>query len=197
MRRGAIGAALALVVLFGSGRDIRAGEIYLWTDEQGVVHMTDQWDNVPTPMRSQVTVRESPIRPDPVPPPSSPPVVEANPTEPLTPRPQPFEMSPDLPKTPPATVAPPASPDSRALIPHHRPFIHRAKRPELPFPYNVRLDPVDPSFVWVGPNRVPKDSLSYPRIPLDKQAQFRERVRQLEQRRSSPRKALQSQPPGR
>jgi hypothetical protein len=48
----------------------------------------------------------------------------------------------------------------------------------------VRLDPVDRNFVWVGPNRVPKDSFTYPRVSLEKQAQFRERIRVLEQQRS-------------
>lgn len=184
MRRGTIGVALALVVLLGFGWDGSA-EIYIWTDEQGVVHMTDQWDNVPPSMHARVTVRESTRRPEPVLPASLPPLVETKPTEPLSSRHSPLQMAPDLPKDPPITIVLPASPDSRILSPKHRPFIHRTRRPEPPFPHNVRLDPVDPNFVWVGRHRVPKDTFTYPRIPLDTQAQFRERVRQLEQRRSS------------
>lgn len=190
------GIALALAVLLGFSWDSSA-EIYLWTDEQGVVHMTDQWDNIPPSMHARVTVRESTRRSDPVLPASLPPLVETKPTEPLPSRHPPLEMAPDLPKDPPNTIAPEASPDSRLLSPKHRPFIHRTRRLELPFPHNVRLDPIDPNFVWVGRNRVPKDTFTYPKIPLDKQAQFRERVRQLEQRRSSSRQGFPSLFPSR
>jgi hypothetical protein len=190
MRTRAVGVALALLVILSFGWETSA-DIYIWTDEQGIVHMTDQWDNVPAPMRSRVTVRERTLRSDPAP--SPPTLPQAPPAEPLTLRPQPLQMAPDLPENPSVAAVPPSSPDYRVLIPHHRPFIYRPKRPEPPFPYNVRLDPVDPNFVWVGPNRVPRDTFAYPRIPLEKQAQFRERIRQLEQRRSGPGKAGQPQ----
>jgi hypothetical protein len=187
-----------LMVAWGIVLAPRAGigaEIYLWTDEQGVVHMTDQWANVPEAMRAQVSVREGSVASsqgtpsaEPVTPPLEPPPVEQ----------PPLAMAPDLSETTPSdTPAPSLTPyahDTSVLIPHHRPLVHRHKKVSPPFPYNVRLDPFDKNFVWVGPNRVPKDTFTYPRVSLDKQAQFRNRVRALEQRRSAPQKTSPTAP---
>ncbi len=188
MRRRAIGTALALSIILGFGWETSA-DIYIWTDERGIVHMTDQWDNVPAPRRADVTVRESTPRWEHVSPPPT--RSEVTPVEPLTPRQLPLQTAPDLAETPAVTVAPASSPHSHIAVSKHRRFIHRPKRVEPPFPHNVRLDPFDSNFVWVGPNRVPQDTFTYPRIPLEKQAQFRERIRQLEQRRSVPEKPVQ------
>ena len=38
--------AVAVAMVLGGG--VKASEMYLWTDEQGVVHMTNQWANVPS-----------------------------------------------------------------------------------------------------------------------------------------------------
>ena len=170
-------------------------EIYLWTDEWGVVHMTDQWANVPESARPGVSVRES----------SAPPSAAASAgeqatssVEPLTVRQPPLQMAPDVAQTPsavpPLPSAVPFPGESSVLVPKSRPFVHQPRRPSPPFPYNVRLDPFDPDFVWVGPNRVPKDTFTYPRVSLDTQAQFRNRVRALEQRRSLPQKSFPTQP---
>jgi hypothetical protein len=194
MRCGVTVVALALTVLCISHVETWA-DIYTWTDEQGIVHMTDQWDNIPALMRPAVTVRESTPQSDPVRPSSASPLSQEQ-SESPTPRPQPLQMSPEISETPPASVVPSPSPDYPTLVPNHRPYRYRSKRPDPPFPYNVRLDPFDAKFVWVGPNRVPKDTFTYPKIPLETQRQFRERIRQLEQRRSSG-KVLQQQPPGR
>jgi hypothetical protein len=190
MRGRALGAALALAVWLGSSGGAAWADIYLWSDEQGVVHMTDRWDNVPAPMRPRAMVRESTSRPEPAPSPPAPPVSQGQPTEPSLSRSPLPQGSPEVSEPSSAMVAPLPSPHDRVLAPSRRPFIPRPKRLEPPFPHNVRLDPFDPNFVWVGPNRVPKDTFRYPNIPLDKQAQFQERIRQLEQRRSSPGKAL-------
>jgi Domain of unknown function (DUF4124) len=188
------GVAVAVAMLLGGGVTAH-GEMYLWTDEQGVVHMTNQWANVPEPARARVSVRDS------TPPPSDgTPATEpaARPVEPaFVPQP-PMQMSPDLEQMPP-TVAPspsgvPYLGDSSVLIPNYRPFVHRPKKVSPPFPYNVRLDPVDPNFVWVGRNRVPKDTFTYPHVSLDTQAQFRNRIRTLEQRRLVPRTTFPTQP---
>jgi hypothetical protein len=180
------------------GLDVEASaEIYLWTDEQGVVHMTNQWANVPESMRSRASVRESAGAPSNATPSTEQPVRPMTPAEPLTVQQQPLRLAPDLSETPPPEAASPAvtpyTRDTSVLIPQYRPFVH-PKKPSAPFPYNVRLDPFDPNFVWVGPNRVPKDAFTYPRIPLDKQAQFRDRVRALEQQRSVPHKTFPAQP---
>jgi hypothetical protein len=163
------------------------GEIYLWTDEQGVVHMTNQWANVPESARPRVSVRDS------APPlPEGTPAMEpaARPVDPVTSRQPPMQMSPDLAQVHPLIAPPPSDVPygngSSVLIPSPRPFVHRPKKVSPPFPYNVRLDPVDPDFVWVGPNRVPKETFTYPRVPLDVQVQFSNRIRSLEQRRSAP-----------
>ena len=186
--------AVAVAMVLGGGVKASA-EMYLWTDEQGVVHMTNQWANVPESARARVSVRDS------APPPSEgTPAMEpaARPVEPVTVRQPPMQMPPDLAQTPP-TVAPspsgvPYPGDSSVLIPNSRPFVHHPKKVSPPFPYNVRLDPVDPNFVWVGRNRVPKDTFTYPRVSLDAQAQFRNRIRSLEQRRSAPHTTFPTQP---
>lgn len=41
-----------------------AAEMYLWTDDRAVVHLTDLWTNVPESMRSRVEVRESSRAPE-------------------------------------------------------------------------------------------------------------------------------------
>jgi hypothetical protein len=169
-------------------------EIYIWTDEQGIVHMTDQWANVPESMQSRVAVRESsPALNDPVPA-SEPAGSIISSAEPRPTKPSPLQMSPDLAQVPPPTASPsseaPDLRDTSVLIPDHRPFVRRSKKPSPLFPFNVRLDPYDKDFVWVGPSRVPKD----PRVSLEQQAQFRNRIRQLEQRRSKPPKAAPTLP---
>jgi uncharacterized protein DUF4124 len=189
MRVKALGMVVALGIVLGSSWEGKA-EIYVWTDERGVVHMTDQWANVPESMRSRASVRESsPASSDAVP--TSEPLGNAiTSAEPHPEKPSPLQMSPDLAETPPPTVSSPSvETDSRGtsvLMPDHQPFIHRPKKPSPPFPYNVRLDPYDKDFVWVGPSRVPKDAFTYPRVSLEQQAQFRDRIRRLEQRRSKP-----------
>jgi len=178
--------AAAVAVVLGGGVKASA-EMYLWTDERGVVHMTNQWANVPESARARVSVRDS------APPPSQgTPSMEpaARPVEPVTVRQPSMQMPPDLAETPP-TVAPslsgvPYPGDSSVLIPNSRPFVHHPKKVSPPFPHNVRLDPIDPNFIWVGRNRVPKDTFTYPHVSLDAQAQFRNRIRSLEQRRSAP-----------
>jgi hypothetical protein len=185
---------MVVVIVLGGGVKASA-EIYLWTDEQGVVHMTNQWANVPESARAQVSVRES------APPPSEgTPAMEpaAHPVGPVTvglPR---MPMPPDLAQTPPIVApSPPGvtySGDWSALIPNFRPFVHHPRKVSPPFPYNARLDPIDPDFVWVGRNRVPKNTFTYPRISLDAQAQFRNRIRSLEQRRSVPPVTFPTQP---
>jgi Domain of unknown function (DUF4124) len=185
---------LALGIGLGIGVEASA-EIYLWTDERGVVHMTNQWANVPESARAHVSVRESM-------PPSSEgtPAMEPapRPVEPGTFRQPPLEMSPDLAQTPP-TGAPslsvvPYPHASSMLIPSSRPFVRHRQKVSPPFPYNVRLDAVDPNVVWVDRSRVPKDSFTYPRVSLDTQAQFRNRIWALEQRRSGPQKTLPAKP---
>ena len=185
-----LGIALGLVVEANA-------EIYLWTDAWGVVHMTDQWANVPESAHPGVSVRES----------SAPPSAAASAgeqatssVEPLTVRQPPLQMAPDVsqtsPAVPPLPSVIPFPGESSVLVPTSRPFVHQPRRPSPPFPYNVRLDPFDPDFVWVGPNRVPKDTFTYPRVSLDTQAQFRNRVRALEQRRSLPQKSFPARPIG-
>jgi hypothetical protein len=149
---------------------------------------------------SRVSVRESiPASSNTMPTPEPAGSVMA-PAEPHAEKPSPLQMSPDLVETPPPVVSPPqVVPDSHGtsvLIPSHRPFVHRPKKPSPPFPYNVRLDPYDKNFVWVGPSRVPKDAFTYPRVSLEQQAQFRNRIRQLEQRRSKPPRAAPPLPVG-
>jgi hypothetical protein len=194
MRGGVFWLAVTLGMILGLGMEASA-EIYLWTDERGVVHMTNQWTNVPESARSGVSVRESSAAPS-----EGTPAMEqaTRPVEPLTTRQPPLQMAPDLTQTPPAAAPPPSvvpyPRESSVLIPHDRPFVHRPKKLFPPFPYNVRLDPFDPDFVRVGPNRVPKDSFTYPRVSLDKQAQFRDRIRALEQRRSAPHRTFPAKP---
>ena len=91
------GVAVALAMVLGGGVKASA-EMYLWTDDQGVVHMTNQWANVPESARARVSVRDS------APPPSEgTPATEpaARPVEPVTVRQPPMQMPPDLAQTPP------------------------------------------------------------------------------------------------
>jgi len=189
MRLRGLGLAVGLVMMLVCGFEV-AAEIYVWTDAQGVVHMTDQWVNVPEAMRARVIVRESSAAPASVPPSPQPSAPQSPPTQDET-FPQPRQQiapEPTATPVPEGTSSPPASSNIRDyswFIPRHRPFIHSPKRVDPPFPYDVRLDPHDRNFVWVGPNRVPKDLFTYPRIPLEKQAQFQQRLRDLERRRPS------------
>jgi hypothetical protein len=164
-----------------------SAEMYLWTDERGVVHMTNQWANVPESARARVSVRDSALPPSEGTPATEP---AARPVDPGTVQQLPMQMPPDLAQMPLAAAPSPSGMpypgDSSVLIANSRPFVHHPKKVSPPFPHNVRLDPVDPNFVWVGRNRVPKDTFTYPRVSLDAQAQFRNRIRSLEQRRSAP-----------
>ena len=178
----------ALAILLSLGWEVKA-EIYYWTDDRGTVHMTDHWSNVPEVMRSRVSIRESS-------PPSSPIHPESAVVESMAPLPEPvpvnpLQMPPDLEELPPPSHPSPStllpSEDASDLTSDYRVRAPRAKRPSRPFPYNVRLDPSDRYFVWVGPNRVPKDLFTYPRVSLEKQAQFRDRLRTLERRKAEPR----------
>ena len=170
-------------------------EIYLWTDERGVVHMTDQWTNVPESARASVSVRESSAAPGEG---VAPREQEARPRESFAIEEPPLQMAPDVAQTPPMPdPLPSALPipyESSVLVPTGRPFVPQPKKPSSPFPYNVRLDPSDRNFVWVGPNRVPKEVFTYPRVSLDTQAQFNKRLRALEQRRTPPQKTFPAQP---
>jgi Domain of unknown function (DUF4124) len=190
-----LGPMVAVGLVLGLAMGASA-EIYFWTDEQGAVHMTNQWANVPESARSRVSVRESSAAPSE----GAPAMEQATlPVEPFMVKQPSLQMAPDLEQTlRPAAPAPAVTPDSgesSVLIPpSDRAFIHRPKKPSRPFPFNVRLDPFDPNFVWVGRNRVPKDTFTYPHVSLDQQAQFRNRIRALEQRRSAPRKTFPTQP---
>jgi hypothetical protein len=109
-----------------------------------------------------------------------------------------LQMAPDIAQTPPEPLPEPPvvlyPRESSVLIPSYRPFVHHPKKLSPPFPYNVRLDPFDSNFVWVGANRVPKDTFTYPRISLDKQARFQNRIQVLEQRHSAPHRMFPGHP---
>jgi hypothetical protein len=184
----ALGMVLELVV------EVNA-EIYLWTDERGVVHMTDQWTNVPESARAGVSVRESSVAPSES---VAPREQEVHPRESFAIEQPPLHMAPDVAQTPPTPdPLPSALPipyESSVLVPNGRPFVHQSTKPSPPFPYNVRLDRFDPDFVWVGPNRVPKDTFTYPHVSLDTQAQFNHRIRTLEQRRFQQQKPFRTRP---
>jgi hypothetical protein len=189
MRVSVLSVMIALGIALGLSWEVSA-ETYLWTDEQGIVHMTNQWANVPESMRSRVSVRESSPEPRETPPAAEQAVHPLPAVEPQTVRQSPQPVPPDLAETPrlappPSAVAPYAG-DTSVLIPNHRPFVHRPKKLSPAFPYNVRRDPFDPNFVWVGRNRVPKATFTYPHVSLEQQAQFRNRIRRLEQRKSGP-----------
>lgn len=189
-----LGVVIALGMVFGVGVEASA-EIYLWTDARGVVHMTNQWANVPESARAHVSVRES-MPPSSAGTPATEPMVR--PAEPITIQQPPLQMSPDLAPSP-ATGAPslsvvPYPPETSVFVPSSRPFVRHRKKVSPPFPYNVRLDPFDPNVVRVGRNRVPKDAFTYPHVSLETQTQFRHRLRALEQRRSGPRKTLHGKP---
>ena len=187
MRGSIVCAAVALGVVLGGGVEVSA-EMYLWTDEGGVVHMTDRWPDVPESARARVSVRDStPLASEdtpaltPLPRPIEPPAV----TQPSLP------TSPDMAQTPPAVTPSPVvvlyPGVSSVLIPGSRPLVRHPHKIFPPFPYNVHPDPVDPNSVWVGLNRVPKDTFTFPRVSLDTQIRFSNRMRILEQRRSGPR----------
>jgi hypothetical protein len=173
---------------------VKAGaEMYFWTDEQGVVHLTDRWAHVPESARARVSVRDT------TPPPNDGIAATepaARPVGPVTLRQPPMQMAPDLAQTPspgaPLPSAASSPPEPSVWLSSSRTFVHHPPTASRPFPYNVRLDPVDPDFVWVGRNRVPKDAFTYPRISLDAQAQFRNRIRSLEQRRALPAATLRT-----
>jgi hypothetical protein len=188
MRGSVLWLTIALGMVLGWALDA-SPEMYLWTDEQGVVHITNQWAHVPEAARARVSVRQSAAVPR-----------EGTPARELTtPSAEtpivnlpPLQMAPDL------TQGPAALPPSPSLLPHadvsswliprSRSLIHHRKKLSPPFPDNVRLDPFHSDFVWVGPNRVPKDIFTYPRMSLDTQARFRDRMRTLEKHRSAPHK---------
>jgi hypothetical protein len=186
--------AMAVVLVLGGGVKANA-EIYLWTDAHGVVHMTDQWANVPESARSHVSVRASTPLPGAGTPVGEPAMHPGGPTS--GPQP-PLWMPPALVQTPPIVAPSPpvldSSEESWRPSPNPWPLVHHPKKVTPPFPYNVQLDPIDRNFVWVGRNRVPKDVFTYPRISLDAQAQFRNRIRALEQRRSAPRATFPTRP---
>lgn len=194
MRRWGSWLLVGLGMVLGLAVEANA-EIYLWTDERGVVHMTDQWTNVPESVRASVSVRESSATPDEG---IAPREQEARPRDPLAIEEPPLQMAPDVAQTPPIPEPlPSALPipyEPSVLVPNGRPFVHHPKKRSSPFPYNVRLDPSDRNFVWVGPNRVPKEAFTYPRVSLDTQAQFNNRLRALERRRTPPQKAFPVQP---
>jgi uncharacterized protein DUF4124 len=194
MRGWPLSLLAALGMAFGLAVQTHA-EIYLWTDESGVVHMTDQWTSVPESAHPSVSVRES----SPAPGEGEAAGGEAkSPIEPLAIKEPTLQVDPDVAQPPPTAAPLPSVPlypsESSVLVPSARPFIPQSGRPSPPFPYNVRLDPFDPAFVWVGPNRVPKEAFTYPHVSLDTQAQFRNRVRTLEQRRPPLRKTLPTEP---
>jgi len=194
MRGWVLWSLVALGMVLGLAAEAHA-EIYLWTDESGVVHMTDQWTNVPESARPSVSVRESSTTPGAA---ETPREQAVSPSAPFAIEEPPLQMAPDVVQTPPTAAPLPSVPpfpyESSVLVPNGRPFVHQPKKPSPPFPYNVRLDPSDRNFVWVGPNRVSKDAFTYPRVSLDTQAQFRNRMRALEQRRPPPQKTFPTQP---
>ena len=52
------GVVMVMAMVLGEG--VKAGaEMYLWTDEQGVVHMTNQGATVPESARARVSVRNT------------------------------------------------------------------------------------------------------------------------------------------
>ena len=205
MRRGPIfitmvGFSLALAIIMTCNREASA-EIYLWTDARGVVHMTDRWAKVPEPMRSRTSVRESSVPSTSAPQPSSQTEPQTITSEFLTSKRQALQMSPSVSESAQPSITLPSVPSCAlqfsALVPWHQPSINSLKQFFPPFPFDVQLDPFDPNFVWVGPNRIPKDSLTYPHVSFDQQSQLRSRLRVLEEQRPSFRKPFPSQAPHR
>jgi hypothetical protein len=194
MSRWVLWSLVTLGMVLGLAVEANAA-MYLWTDEWGVVHMTDQWTNVPESARPSVSVRESSTAPSAD---AASREQETSPSEPFAIEEPPLQMAPDVAQTPPpGAPLPSVLPipyESSVLVPNSRPFVRQPKKPSSPFPYNVRLDPFDQNFVWVGPSRVPKDTFTYPRVSLDTQALFRKRIRALEQRRSPPQRTFPAQP---
>jgi len=179
---------------------IIAAEIYVWTDDAGIVHMTDRWANVPPSMRPRVAVRESsePRQTEPPAadtsqgpsPPSKPPMLQHPPPQ----------LAPDTSGAPPGDAVPLDVIEQPA--PHRHPVKQRLRagtfqpRPsDLPFPDNVQLDPVDPNFVRIGQSRVRKDTLTYPRISLEDESKLQARLRTLQQQPPSSRRPPQPRPP--
>ena len=76
-----------------------------------------------------------------------------------------MQMPPDLAQTPPTGLLRPPSvtypSDSSVLIPNSRPFVHHPKKVSPHF-LTTCGSSIDPNFVWVGRNRVPKDTLHIP-----------------------------------
>ncbi|MGH8058926.1 MAG: DUF4124 domain-containing protein, partial [Candidatus Entotheonellia bacterium] len=190
---------LVLAMMLASPAGVAAA-IYVWTDDAGVVHMTDDWERIPPTMRPRVAVHESsePVRPEP------PVAVESTrpvpAPKPLAGKLPPLEISPDITELPGSSPAPSAIAEPQ--VTHRHPLRHHARpslphaRPLLsPFPLNVQLDPVDPDVVRIGQSRVRKDTLAYPRISLEDEAKFQARLRALEQRRLSSPKSPQVRPP--
>src|SRR5262245_8892611 len=126
---GMLGVALVL-----GGGVKESAEMYLWTDAQGVLHMTNQWAHVPESARAQVAVRDS-----------TPPTSEgmpamgpaARPAEPDTVGQPPMQLPPDLAQMPSTTApSPPSmtySGDSSVLIPSSRPSVHHRRKVSPPF----------------------------------------------------------------
>jgi hypothetical protein len=190
MRGGVVWLTTLLGIVLGLTTEA-APEMYLWADEGGVVHMTNEWSRVPESARSRVSVRESagPLREESLSTEQIP-----RPVEPSATTVPPLRMPSKSGQEPAATPSSPsAQPDGSGwpwLVPSSRPLVHHRKKISPPFPYNVQLDPYDSNFVWVGPNRVPKETFRYPRVSLDTQAQFRDRVRALEHHRLVPQKGF-------
>ena len=194
MRGGVLWLLVVLGMVLEFAVEVNA-EIYLWTDERGVVHMTDQWTNVPESARASVSVRESSAAPGEG---VAPREQEARPASHSPLRNHPCRWPPMWPRRHqrqllcPLPYQSPMNPLCSSQL--GGPSSHQSKKPSSPFPYNVRLDPSDRNFVWVGPNRVPKEVFTYPRVSLDTQAQFNKRLRALEQRRTPPQKTFPAQP---
>lgn len=190
---------LVLAMLLASPAVV-AATIYVWTDDAGVVHMTDDWERIPPSMRPRVAVHESS---QPIPPEAPASVESTRPApapKPLAGKLPPLEISPDIAEVP--GSSPPPSAIAEPQVTHRHPLRHHARpslphaRPLLsPFPLNVQLDPVDPDVVRIGQSRVRKDALAYPRMSLEDEAKFQARLRALEQRRLSSPKSPQARPP--
>src|SRR5262249_42783672 len=134
-----IGRALALAIILSWSWEASA-EIYLWTDPQGVVHMTDQWANVPESMRSHISIRHSSISATSAPQLSSQTGPQTTTRESLPSMQQPLPIPPDLPESAQRSVTPPSvtlypSPFSAFTL-WHQPFIHRPKKFFPPFPFD-------------------------------------------------------------
>ncbi|MBI3330109.1 MAG: hypothetical protein HYZ81_25805 [Nitrospinae bacterium] len=187
MRRAWISIAWGIVLVLTQAA---AAEIYIWTDDQRVVNMTDLWTSVPEAMRSRVNVREGSLASISDHPSAVLPVPPTRVPQPPTSARKPLPLPPDVSEPPATSATPPVyvtwdvpvphvfSPPSHPVIPHPKPS-------SPPFPYNVQLDPFDPHFVWVGKARVPREALTFPHTSFENQWKFEDRLRVLEQQRSS------------